>query len=130
MNTKQNCFSFAVLACLSGLFGQANAEDIQAIPEPSAAPVTAEPNEAPAIPERQQAQPFPASKISFAPLPVNIYLQQGQKPVVAVTTPCVQMEKLTHGFPPFITFETFMFQMIGNMNDSEMLPVKFEPVCT
>ena len=104
MNTRRIFISCAVVVSLSGLAGQASAEEV--------------------------AQPFPGSKISFAPLPVEVYMQQGQKPAVVFSTPCVQIEKMTHGFPPVLAFENFMFTMIGKINDSEALPVRIEPVCT
>jgi len=68
-------------------------------------------------------------KISLAPLPVDIYLRRNEKPTVAFTTPCIVIEKMTHGFPPILAFETFMFDMIGNVNDSNVLPARLEPVC-
>lgn len=68
-------------------------------------------------------------KISLAPLPVDIYLRPKEKPTVAFTTPCIVIEKMTHGFPPILAFEMFMFQMIGNVNDSNVLPAILEPVC-
>lgn len=79
--------------------------------------------------EVAQARTFPGSKISFAPLPLEIYLQQGQKPAVVFSTPCIQIEKMTNGFPPVLAFENFMFLMVGKVNDSEVLPVRLEPVC-
>jgi hypothetical protein len=91
-----------MLFCLSGLFAQAYADD---------------------------AQSTPINKISFAPLPIDIYLQPNDKPTVAFTTPCVQIEKMTHGFPPILAFETFMFQMISTVNDANVLPARLEPVC-
>ncbi|MEW6120176.1 MAG: hypothetical protein AB1593_08805 [Pseudomonadota bacterium] len=69
------------------------------------------------------------NRISFAPLPLQIFMQAGQKPAVVFTTPCVQIEKATNGFPPFLAFEQFMFEMVGKINDSEALPVRLEPVC-
>lgn len=102
MNTKQNFLSCAILAGLSGLFGQANAEGVQT---------------------------FPGSKVSLSPLPVEIYSQTGQKPIVAFSTPCIQIERMTNGFPPILAFEKFMFEVIGNVNQTEVLPIKLEPVC-
>ena len=77
----------------------------------------------------QVARAFPGKKISLAPLPVEIYLLDDQKPTVVFTTPCIQIEKMTHGFPPIIAFENFMFTWIGNVNDSNLLPIRLEPVC-
>jgi hypothetical protein len=74
-------------------------------------------------------QTIPGSKISFAPLPLEISMQPGQKPAVVFTTPCIQIEKMTHGFPPILAFENFMFDIIGKVNDSELLPIRLEPVC-
>lgn len=94
---------------LAGLAGLAHAEPTEGMPTPASAP---------------------GSRISFAPLPIQLYLQPGDKPTVAFVTPCIEMEKASHGFPPFLAFETFMFKMIGNMNDTNVLPMRFEPVCT
>jgi len=74
-------------------------------------------------------QAFPGTKHSLAPLPVEIYNQPGQKPTVAFSTPCIQIEKMTNGFPPILAFETFMFTVIGNVNESNVLPLRLEPVC-
>lgn len=79
--------------------------------------------------EPPQTQALPGSKISFAPLPLEIYMQPDQKPAVVFSTPCVLVEKMTFGFPPVLAFENFMFVMIGKVNDSELLPVRLEPVC-
>jgi hypothetical protein len=68
-------------------------------------------------------------KLSLAPLPVDIYVQQKEKPTVAFTTPCMVIGKMSQGFPPIIAFETAAFQMISNVNDSNVLPAKLEPVC-
>lgn len=68
-------------------------------------------------------------KISLAPLPVDIYLRPKEKPTVAFTAPCMIIGKMSHGFPPIIAFETAAFQMISNVNDSNVLPAKLEPVC-
>jgi hypothetical protein len=111
MNKKQNYLAGAVLICLSGLFGQAYAED---------APTKRGPTKAPA---------FPGSRISLTPLPVDIFLLKNQKPTVAFTTPCIQIEKMTHGFPPILAFENLMLTVIGNVNESELLPIRLEPVC-
>jgi hypothetical protein len=111
MNKKQNCLAGAVLICLSGLFGQAHAKDAQTMTRPAKAPA------------------FPGSKISLSPLPVDIFLLKDQKPIVAFTTPCIQIERMTNGFPPILAFENFMFTVIGNVNESELLPIRLEPVC-
>ena len=146
MNNKQNCIACALLIGLSGLFGSAYAEDAQILPDPAApvltAPQTATPEPAaaeptvtgptaagPAASASTVVQPFPGRKISLAPLPVVIYLLENQKPTVTFTTPCVQMEKMTNGFPPLLAFENFMFTWIGNVNESNLLPVRIEPVC-
>jgi hypothetical protein len=78
---------------------------------------------------QQQIQAAPGSKIDLAPLPVTIYLMDRQKPTVAFTTPCIMIERMTNGFPPVLAFENFMFEVIGNINESELLPIKIEPVC-
>jgi hypothetical protein len=103
MNAKQNCFLCAVVIGLSGIHGLANAEE--------------------------GAPTLPGSKITLAPLPVEIYMQPGQKPAVVFSTPCIQIEKITHGFPPILAFENFMLEMVGKVNASEVLPVRLEPVC-
>jgi hypothetical protein len=72
---------------------------------------------------------LPGSKIDFAPLPLQIYLQPGERPAVAFSTPCIQIERMTNGFPPVLAFENFMFTVIGNVNESGVLPVRIEPVC-
>lgn len=78
----------------------------------------------------QEAAPvIPGSRIDFRPLPLQIFMYPGQKPAAVFTTPCIQIERATHGFPPFMAFENFMFEMIGKINDSEVLPVRLEPVC-
>jgi len=56
-------------------------------------------------------------------------MQPGQKPAVVFSTPCIQIEKMTHGFPPILAFENFMLEMVGKVNASEALPVRLEPVC-
>ena len=66
---------------------------------------------------------------SLAPLPVDIYLPPQDKPTVAFTTPCIVIGKMSHGFPPIIAFEMAVFQMISNVNDSNVLPARLEPVC-
>lgn len=83
----------------------------------------------PADPPTSAAPALPGSRIDFAPLPLQFYLHPGQKPVAVFTTPCAQMEKASNGFPPFVAFEQFMFEMIGKVNDSEVLPIRLEPVC-
>lgn len=77
----------------------------------------------------QAPQAFPGTKYSLAPLPVEIYNQPGQKPTVAFSTPCIQIERMTNGFPPILAFETFMFTVIGNVNEMNVLPLRLEPVC-
>ena len=111
MNKKQDCLAGAVLICLSGLFGQACAEDALTLPRPT------------------KATTFPGSKISLTPLPVDIYLLKNQKPTVAFTTPCIQIEKMTNGFPPILAFENLMLTMVDKVNESELLPIRLEPVC-
>ncbi len=75
------------------------------------------------------ATALPGSKLDFAPLPLQIYLQPGERPAVAFSTPCIQIERMTNGFPPVLAFENFMFTVIGNVNESGVLPVRIEPVC-
>lgn len=67
--------------------------------------------------------------ISFSPLPLDIYTYPTQRPSIAFTTPCVQIEKATNGFPPILAFESFMFENIGKINASDALPFSLEPVC-
>jgi hypothetical protein len=78
---------------------------------------------------QRQVQAPPGSRIDLKPLPVTIYLMERQKPTIAFTTPCIMIEKATNGFPPFMAFENFMFEVIGNVNESDLLPIKIEPVC-
>jgi hypothetical protein len=141
MNEKQNYLACAVLIGLSGLFRLAYAEDAQTLPEPTPPgstapqPAASEPAASEPVASGSAAsgptvvQSFPGKKISLAPLPVVIYLLEKQKPTVTFTTPCVQIEKMTNGFPPILAFENFMFTWIGNVNESNVLPVRIEPVC-
>lgn len=69
------------------------------------------------------------SKLSLGPLPVDIFMLPNQKPTVAFTTPCAQVEKATHGFPVFTAMTNFMYEMAGKINDSNALPMNIEPVC-
>jgi hypothetical protein len=103
MNAKQLFMSCAVAASLSGMIAPASAE---------------------AVPKS-----FPGTKFSFSPLPLEIYTQPGERPAVVFSTPCIQIEKMTNGFPPILAFENFMLAMIGKLNDSELLPIRLEPVC-
>jgi len=103
MNAKLFFMSCAVAAGVSGFIGPVVAGD---------APQTR-----------------PGSKISFSPLPLEIYTQEGQRPAVVFSTPCIQIEKMTNGFPPILAFENFMLAMIGKVNDSGLLPISLEPVC-
>jgi hypothetical protein len=103
MNAKLFLMSCAVAASVSGFIGPVVAGD---------APQTR-----------------PGSKISFSPLPLEIYTQEGQRPAVVFSTPCIQIEKMTNGFPPILAFENFMLAMIGKVNDSGLLPISLEPVC-
>ncbi|MGA7950428.1 MAG: hypothetical protein WCA45_09760 [Thiobacillaceae bacterium] len=131
MFEKQNFLACAVLIGISGFFGSALAENAPALPKStvpeSTAPHSTAPGPAASVPA--VAQPFPGRRISLAPLPVEIYLLDKQKPTVVFTTPCVQIEKMTNGFPPILAFENFMFTWIENVNESNILPVKLEPVC-
>jgi hypothetical protein len=102
LKTIRHHLSLVSLVCLLGLSAQANADVIQGMKR---------------------------EKISLAPLPVDIYLRPHEKPTVAFTTPCIMIEKMSNGFPPIMAFETFMFEVIGNVNDSDLLPVRLEPVC-
>jgi hypothetical protein len=120
-------------------------EEAQAPLEPADAAVVQAPEEGQVSPEPPQAsavvpepednngsinvKAFPGKRYSLSPLPVDIYVMKGQKPTIAFTTPCIEIEKLTHGFPPIMAFENFMFTWIGNVNDSDLLPVRLEPVC-
>ncbi len=115
MHAKRFFISCAAAATLSGMLAPAHAEDIPGT-VPEASPQTS-------------PQKFPGSKISFAPLPLEIYMQPGERPAVVFSTPCIQIEKMTNGFPPILAFENFMLTMIGKVNDSELLPIRLEPVC-
>ncbi len=103
MNAKRIFMSCAVAASLLGMIVPAHAEEAH--------------------------QTHPGSKISFSPLPLEIYTQEGQRPAIVFSTPCIQIEKMTNGFPPILAFENFMLAMIGKVNDSGLLPVSLEPVC-
>jgi hypothetical protein len=145
MNVKQAGLACAALLCFSGAV---QATEQQAMPEAAAVqPNSSEPMEklpgmesleieAAAASRRersaqrqQQIQAAPGSKIDLAPLPVTIYLMNNQKPTVAFTTPCIMIERMTNGFPPVLAFENFMFEVIGNVNESGLLPITIEPVC-
>jgi hypothetical protein len=119
MNTKQNYLLCAVAICLSSMQVQAYAEETAQVNAETGAQVKAE----------LGPRTFPGSKITFAPLPVEIFMQPGQKPAVVFTTPCIQIAKMTNNFPPIMAFEDFMLEMIGKVNDSEILPIRLEPVC-
>ena len=103
MNTKRFVLSCAVLASLSGLAMQAYA------------------NESP--------PGLGGKKISLAPLPVEIFMQPNERAAVVVAMPCAMVEKMSFGFPPVNVMETLFFQMVGTMNDTNMMPARFEPVC-
>lgn len=118
MTNKLTGLACAVFISLSGLLGPAMAEESQALPGSMDIQSA-----------RQKQTQFPGSRIDLAPLPVTIYTMQGQKPTVAFTTPCIMIERMTNGFPPIIAFENFMFEVIGNVNESDLLPIKIEPVC-
>lgn len=109
MNAKRIILALAVVGGLSGISGVAQAQQAGA-----------------AV---QSPQTFPGSKYSFAPLPVEIYTQPGERPTVAFSTPCIQIERMTNGFPPILAFENFMFTVIGNVNELNVLPIRLEPVC-
>ncbi len=103
MNARKFLICCTVMASVAGMTGAARAED---------APPS-----------------LPGSKISFSPLPLEIYSPPGERPAIVFTTPCIQVAKMTHDFPPLIAFENFMLEMIGKVNESGLLPVRLEPVC-
>ena len=147
MNKQHTRLACALVIMLAGSCGQAQADHVQALPGPAEAaqpgsgaaePVQAQPAQPEPAPAQAEPEPgtgpqgartFPGSKYSFAPLPMEIYMLQNQKPTLVISTPCVQIEKMTHGFPPFMAFENFMFTWIGNVNESNLLPIRIEPVC-
>lgn len=102
MTIQRICTTCAIVASLSGMAAPTHAAEVQ---------------------------PFPGSKTSLAPLPVEIHTQPGQKPTIVFGTPCGQIQKLTNGFPPIVAFENFMLQMVELVNKTEILPVRLEPVC-
>jgi len=103
MKTSRLYLSCAVLACLSGLATQAYAN---------------------------QPSSLGGKKISLAPIPVEIFLQPNERPALVVAMPCAMVEKMTFGFPPVTAMETVFFQMVGTMNNTNMMPLRFEPVCS
>ncbi|MGA7181025.1 MAG: hypothetical protein WBX11_15780 [Thiobacillaceae bacterium] len=115
MNIKQHYVSCAILACLVGLPAQAYAHKEARDTHKAKISGTVD------VSRR--------GRISLAPLPVDIYLRPHQKPTVAFTTPCIVIEKMSNGFPPILAFETAMFDVIGNVNESNILPARLEPVC-
>jgi hypothetical protein len=129
----RNTLQLLIVVLLANSFGgvgQARAGDVEIARQTKAPAVTTESNATQADLHRLQNETFPARKISLAPFPATVFLQKGQRPIFAFITPCVQMEKLTHNSQIFIAFETMMFQMIANINDTNILPLEFEPVCT
>ena len=103
MNTKRGVLVCTVLAALSGVGTQAVANEIPGMS---------------------------GKKISFAPMPVDIFMQTNERPAMVVALPCKLAEKMSFGFPPFAAMENMMFQMVGNMNNTNMMPMRFEPVCS
>lgn len=103
MNAKRVVSFCAVLAALSGMAGQAVASELPGMT---------------------------GKKISFAPMPVEIFMQPNERPAMVVALPCRLAEKMSLGFPPFFAMETMMFQMVGHMNNTNMMPMRFEPVCS
>ena len=144
MNAKQTWLACAALLFFSSAIQAAETRSAPASmsAQPVSAPVESETGagsiaieSAPsskrdqAAQRQMQMQAAPGSKISLSPLPVTIYLMDKQKPMVAFTTPCIMIERMTNGFPPVLAFENFMFEVIGNINESDLLPFKIEPVC-
>ena len=149
MNANQYCLSIAILACLISLPAHAKTTRVKhshgARISHTAKAHTAKALDRAKASDRVQLSSqvdianWPTDshsgnianrgKISLSPLPVDIYLRPNDKPTVAFTTPCIMIEKATHGFPPILAFETMMFQVIGNVNESNMLPARLEPVC-
>lgn len=74
-------------------------------------------------------QSGPGTRTHFGPLPMEMYSQPGQKTALIMKLPCRMVETITFGFPPVLFFENVMFQMVGTMNDTGMLPLRMEPVC-
>ncbi len=109
MNAKRIILALAVAGGLSGFSAIVHAQEARAA--------------------AQSPQTFPGSKYSLAPLPVEIYTQPGERPTVAFSTPCIQIARMTNDFPPILAFETFMFTVIGNVNELNVLPIRLEPVC-
>lgn len=103
MKTSRLYLSCAVLACLSGFATQAYANEVPGLA---------------------------GKKISLAPMPVEIFLQANERPAMVVAMPCAMVEKMTFGFPPVTAMESMFFQMVGTMNDTNLMPLRFEPVCS
>jgi hypothetical protein len=80
MKAKRIILALAVVGGLSGFSAVVQAQEARAA--------------------AQSPQTFPGSKYSLAPLPVEIYTQPGERPTVAFSTPCIQIERMTNGFPP------------------------------
>ncbi len=136
MNVKQTWLACAALLFFSSAIQAAEqqpapAEPMEKLPSMESLEIEAAPDSKreQSVQRQKQMQAAPGSKIDFAPLPVTIYLMDKQKPTVAFTTPCIMIERLTGGFPPVLAFENFMFEVIGNINESDLLPIKIEPVC-
>jgi hypothetical protein len=73
--------------------------------------------------------PQMSRKVSFKPLPLEIYFSPNNRPAVLFTTPCLALAGLTNTFPPAKMFEIIMFTGINKLNDSEALPISLEPIC-
>ena len=140
MNTTPYWLSIAIAVCLVAPPAQAKSHKAKVAasptlsqPQPAKATESAENRNRGANANRltvaNRSNISRQGKISLSPLPVDIYLRRNEKPTVAFTTPCIMIEKATHGFPPFLAFETMMFRVIGNVNESNMLPARLEPVC-
>ncbi|HEY9097376.1 MAG TPA: hypothetical protein VIN38_00760 [Thiobacillus sp.] len=103
MINARHFFSCAVLACVSGWTTQVYASDPPGLI---------------------------GQKISFAPMPVEMHLQPNERPAMITALPCAAVNKMTMGFPPVAAFESLMFQMVAIMNNINMMPMRFEPVCS
>lgn len=70
------------------------------------------------------------TRTNFGPLPMEMHSQPGQKTALIMKLPCRMVETMTFGFPPVAFFESVMFQMVGVMNQTNMMPLQMEPVCS
>lgn len=63
----------------------------------------------------------------FPELPVHLYTPAGQKPILAFSTPCMELAKLDHGVGPLASMRELMAAAV--VQTSQVLPIDLQPVC-